>query len=371
MEANKQRKILIAPNAFKGTIEADVAAAIIAQAWKEKFPKDELMLLPIADGGDGTCWLLGKALQLKQVHHWTVDAIGRAIHGFYFWDEENHAAYLDVSTVSGIKYLASEHLNPWVASTFGTGELIQHAIKRGAVTIFLGLGGSASVDLGLGILGGLGFQFLDEKGRVLTFFTDSFMQKIAFIQAPIPKPTIRFELLCDVDNTFFGPNGAIPVFGLQKGLSKTDFELYEKKIKNAISLLEHKSKTSIADQASFGAAGGVAYGLSHFFNVRIHKGAKYFFQLTGLEEKIKNSDIIITGEGRYDKQSVAGKGSFELLQIAKKHKKTCMLITSGNNGKGEGFSEILRLPALDFSVSDFQNQAKKNLFQAVRHNSFD
>ncbi|MGY6520597.1 MAG: glycerate kinase family protein [Mongoliitalea sp.] len=361
MTRAQARTILIAPNAFKGSIEADEAAEILVKAWSEKYPQDTVVSCPIADGGDGTCWLLGKALQLKQIQCWTVDPIGRTIQGFYFWDEINQAAYLDVSTVSGIKHLSQEELNPWIASSFGTGDLIKHAINQGVKTIYLGLGGSASVDIGLGILGGLGFQFLDEKGRILAFFTDTFFEKIAFIQSPIPFPNIRLELICDVDNSFFGSQGAIPVFGPQKGLLDTEIERFENCSKRIISLFEQKSKKNLTDQPSFGAAGGIGFGLSFFFDVRIHKGAQYFFQLVKLEEEVAQADLIITGEGRYDSQSAGGKGSYELLQLAKKYQKPCWLITSGDEGLQDGFDNIIKLPSLDFSNSAYRSVAKKNL----------
>lgn len=366
MDKAVPKTILIAPNAFKGTIEADVAAEILANAWSQKYPQDTLVTCPIADGGDGTCWLLGKALGLQQIQCWTVDPIGRPIQGFYFWDEPNQAAYLDVSTVSGIKHLSQEQLNPWVASSFGTGEVIKYAINQGATSIYLGLGGSASVDLGLGILGGLGFQFLDEKGRSLAFFTDSFFEKIAFIQSPIPFPTIRFELICDVDNTFFGTKGAIPVFGPQKGLLESDSQRFETSSKRIIALLEQKSKKALADQPSFGAAGGIGFGLSFFFDIRIHKGAQFFFQLINLEAKVTQADLIITGEGRYDSQSSGGKGSYELLQLAKKYQKPCWLITSGDEGEQDGFDRILRLPNLNFSSPDVKQEAKINLLNSIQ-----
>lgn len=365
MNKPQSRTILIAPNAFKGTIEADVAAGILANAWRLKYPDDVIISCPIADGGDGTCLLLGQALNLKRVDFLTLDPIGRPIMGFYFWDADNRTAYLDVSTASGIKHLSPSQLNPWIASTYGTGELIQQAIKQGAERIFLGLGGSASVDLGLGILGGLGFQFLDTHGRALTFFTDSFFEKIAFIQSPIPKVSVSFELLCDVANPFFGAEGAIPVFAPQKGLAVSDFQAFEKSLWKIISKLEQKSKKTIADQASFGAAGGIAFGLSFFFDVHIHKGASYFFQLLDMEAKVKDADLIITGEGRYDSQSAGGKGSYELLQLAKKYQKPCWLITSGDEGFQDGFDNIIKLPSLDFSNSAYRSVAKKNLHAII------
>ncbi|SMD45605.1 glycerate kinase [Aquiflexum balticum DSM 16537] len=358
-------KILIAPNAFKGTIEADEAAAIISSVISSKRGDVETILCPIADGGDGTCYLLGKALNMHQHHHFALDPLGRPIEGFFFMDKVNAIAYLDVSTVSGIKSLKLHERDVWIASTYGTGELIQKAIHSGAKHIVLGLGGSASIDLGLGILRGLGFLFLDENGREITLFSNVFLKKIRYIQSPVPKPVVSFTCLCDVNNYFYGTEGAIPVFGPQKGLKEEDMEDYENACSGVLELLSVKTGKSMVDQPSFGAAGGIAFGLSFFFPVEIQMGAQWFFQQVKMEEKVVKADIIITGEGRYDSQSAGGKGSFELLQLAKKHHKKTVLFTSGSGGNGSGFDQVKVLPDLNFEQNDFQLQARKNLQECV------
>ncbi|MCH6198199.1 glycerate kinase [Aquiflexum sp. LQ15W] len=358
--------LLIAPNAFKGTIEADEAAEIIGNAILGKMQDANLTVCPIADGGDGTCFLLGKALNLQQVFEIALDPLGRPMQGFYFFDPRQKTAYLDVSTVSGIKSLKPHERNPWITGTFGTGELIKKAADSGAEHIILGLGGSATVDLGIGILRGLGFLFLDEKGREIPVFSEGFISKIRFIQSPIPKPNFKFTCLCDVNNHFFGPSGAIPVFGPQKGLKLEDLEKFENECSKILELMAKKSGKQLADIESFGAAGGIAFGLSFFFPVEIEMGAKWFFEKVGIESKIKSADIIITGEGKFDSQSASGKGSFELLQLAKKHDKETVLITSGKGGKDSGFDRVIQLPELDFNSKGFIDIAKMNLFNAVK-----
>ncbi|MDO9553006.1 glycerate kinase [Rhodonellum sp.] len=358
-------KVLIAPNAFKGTVEADEASVIIGLALKEVRPDFESILSPIADGGDGTCFLLGKAMGLPQTFQMALDALGRPILGFYYLDVKHQTAYLDVSTVSGIKNLKPYELNPWTTGTYGTGELIRSAIDGGAKHIVLGLGGSATMDMGLGILRALGFIFLDKKGREISMFSEGIMGKIAHIQNPIPKPDIKFTCLCDVNNYFWGSQGAIPVFGPQKGLKETEIIPYENACKHFSSHLEKKSKKTILDQEGFGAAGGIAFGLSAFFPMDLKMGANWFFEKTGMEGKIKNADLIITGEGRYDSQSAGGKGSYELLQMAKKFGKHTVLITSGNGGDGSGFDQVIHLPELNFNEPTFVAEAKNYLYDSV------
>ncbi|MFD2201058.1 glycerate kinase [Shivajiella indica] len=358
-------KILIAPNAFKGTIEANEAAEIIQKAILEVQPKAKTMVCPIADGGDGTCFLLGKALGLEEKKVMALDAIGRPLEGLYFFDEKNKTAYLDVSTVSGIKSLKNHERNPWLTSTFGTGLLIKQAIETGTDHIVLGLGGSATIDLGLGIMIGLGYKFLDEKGREIPVFSENFLKRIRYIQSPIPIPNVSFTCLCDVNNKFFGQEGAIPVFGPQKGLVEKEFEEFESVCSEIVHLLSKKSGKVIVDKESYGAAGGIAYGLSFFFPVTIQMGASWFFNQVDLESKIHWADWVITGEGKYDSQSSGGKGSYELLQLAKKQEKKVILITSGPGGRSDGFGDVIQLPDLDFSKTDFKETAKKNLLQSI------
>ncbi|GAB2634093.1 glycerate kinase family protein [Belliella aquatica] len=358
-------KILVAPNAFKGSIDADDAASIIGSTLLSCNQELELDICPIADGGDGTCFLLGKALGLKRVEKYALDAIGRPYLGFYYLQEDQQAAYFDISTVSGLKNLKSHQMNPRIASSYGTGELIQHANSHGAKNIILGLGGSASIDLGIGILRALGYLFLDENGRELSMFSESLLQRISHIQIPIKKIDLRFTVLCDVGNTFFGPNGAIPVFGLQKGLEIASQGDYFRDCERFIEILSKKIKKDIPDQAGFGAAGGIAYGLSHFFPVNIKMGSKYFFEQINMKNRIRKADLIITGEGRYDYQSASGKGSYELLQLAKKHQKKTILITSGNDGLHDGFDQVGSLPDLDFENQNFKAIAEENLRQVI------
>lgn len=358
-------KILIAPNAFKGSIEADDAASIIGSTLLSLDQELEFDICPIADGGDGTCFLLGKALGLKQIEKFALDALGRPHLGYYFLKEQVQAAYLDISTVSGLKSLKPYEMNPRVASSYGTGELIQDAISHGARNIILGLGGSASIDLGIGILRALGYLFLDDKGRELSMFSDNLLQRISHIQTPIKKTELRFTVLCDVDNTFFGGNGAIPVFGPQKGIDQASQSDYIKDCERFIELLSKKTRKEIKDQAGFGAAGGVAYGLSYFFPVEIKMGSQYFFEQVNMEDRIRHADLIITGEGRYDHQSSSGKGSYELLQLAKKYQKKTILITSGNDGLQDGFYQVGSLPDLNFENKNFKAIAEENLRQVI------
>lgn len=367
-------RYLIAPNAFKGTIAAEDASLIILEELGKESDR-ECIIQPVADGGDGTCGLLIESLGLEKITIPTLNSVGLPIQGFMGWDSSSKRAFIDVSTASGIGELEEFQKDPTTTSTFGTGILIKKAVEIGAEEIVLGLGGSATIDMGTGILAALGILFLDESGRELSIFSPGFLSKIRHIQKSPTYPKIRFTCLCDVRNQFFGPMGAIPIFGAQKGLKPAQFEIFEKHCEAVLQLMIKKTKADWKDSPGFGAAGGIALGLDFFFKTDIEYGAEYFFDQVDMEKKILQSEWIITGEGRYDAQSDQGKASFQLLQLAKKYGKKIALITSGTEGNQAGFDQILSLPDLDFQSPDFRKKARENLRgliqMAIQNGEFD
>ena len=359
-------KWLVSPNAFKGTIEADEAAEIIKNAIVERNPNDEVFCCPIADGGDGTCFLLSEILGLEKRNSMVTDALGRPIEGFFSWEGASKTAYLDVSTVSGIKWLREVEKDPWVSSTYGTGTLIKSAIKDGAEQVVIGLGGSATVDMGLGMLQALGLLFLDEKGREIRPYTPGLLLKIRHIQLPPKLPKVKFTFLCDVNNYFFGDNGAIPVFGPQKGLKREDMPRFGAACARVFRLMQDKSRQKLQDLPGYGAAGGIALGMAAFFDCELVSGATYFFQKVGIPKRVAWADRVVTGEGKFDTQSAQGKGSYELMKIAKQAKTPIWLISAGEEGKNAGFDRYIQLPELDFGEDEFELTAKENLFNVVK-----
>ena len=357
-------RYLVAPNAFKGTVPADEAAKLIASALGKKAGA-ECLIQPVADGGDGTCALLIASLSLEKIHIMTLNAVGQPVQGYFGWDAVQKTAYVDLATASGIGVLEKHQKNPAVTSTYGTGILIRKALEQGAQEIVLGLGGSATVDLGMGILNALGLLFLDKNGREIPIFSPSYLDKVQHIQRTGSIPKIKFTCLCDVRNPFLGVNGAVPIFGPQKGIEPDQLDCFGKSCERILELFIKKSKNEWTDQPGFGAAGGVAMGLQFFFDTEIKFGANYFFEVVEMEEKVRQSDWIITGEGQYDAQSDEGKASFELLNLAKGNLKKIALITSGAGGRDSGFDVVLDLPALDFSAPDFKEKARQNLVDVV------
>lgn len=358
--------VLISTNAFKGTMDAREAGEIIQQFLAENFPAFSTVLVPVADGGDGTCELLTDSLQLEKVHTISLDAYGRPMNSAFGWDADQKKAYIDVSSASGIASLGNQVKQLEVASSYGTGLLVQKAVGLGATEVVLGLGGSATIDLGTGILAALGVSFLDEKGRDLTQFAPGYLSGIRHIQVSPNKPKIKFTCLCDVQNTFFGAHGAIPVFGPQKGLKQQDIAGFERVAKAVVNMLMKKNRTEFVDLPGFGAAGGIALGLSAFFETKIEFGSHYFFKKINLENKIQGADWVITGEGQYDVQSAEGKACFGLVKLAKSWDKKVILITGGTPTGVEEFDHVILLPKLDFSKPNYQDVAKENLRESLK-----
>jgi glycerate 2-kinase len=356
-------KILIAPNAFKGTMKADEAAGIIKEAIEKVVPETQFKLCPIADGGDGTFLLLAKALKLPVYEQVALDPLGRPVIGCYSVDSTSSKAFLDVSTVSGVKWLAEEERDPFTTCTYGTGELIRAAVERGANHIKLGLGGSATIDMGIGILRALGYMFLDMMGREISMFSPGYLGKIRHIQRPVKKRELKFTLICDVNNPFFGQDGAVAVFGPQKGLLPEDQGKLEEASKEFYELLRQKSQNPLEDRPYFGAAGGIGLGLSAFYPTELVKGPDFFFEKVGMANKVDWADLVITGEGRYDSQSSAGKGSFELMKHCHAKGKKIYLITSGDT-PGEGFAKTIFLPPLPHKGDS--DAARALLYRAVK-----
>lgn len=368
-------KFLIAPNAYKGTFTALEAIALIEEVLVQGYPSSQFISQALADGGDGTCALLADSMGLERIECLSLNAIGQPIPGFYAWDSSTNTAYLDVSTCSGLGVLPTHAREPSLTSTFGTGILIQHAIQKGAKHLILGLGGSATIDLGAGILQALGFLFLDQYGRELPAFSSEFLKRCRHIQRPLQIPEVSFTCLCDVRNSFFGSNGAVSVFGPQKGLMEAEIVATELITEEFVGLLQRKSRSPIVDQPGFGAAGGIAFGLVQFFPCQLEFGAPYFFEKVGMTEKVIAADWIITGEGHYDRQSEEGKACFELKQLTHKHGKKIALITSGKEGYTSGFDAVIELPPLDFSNPNYKKKAREQfqglLREAIAKKIFD
>jgi glycerate kinase len=309
--------IVIAPDAFKGTATTHDAAAYLAEGIAEALPDAELVLVPMADGGEGTASCFdGTPVTLP-----TTDAAGRLTEATYMFNDGDVAeAYIDVAAASGLPAVA-DHPVPLTGDTYGTGVLIADAVTRGAQRIILGLGGTATVDGGTGILVALGATPQDKAGHPLRPGGGSLTELAGFdtAQLNIPAAAVEWVLLTDVTNPATGPDGTAAVFGPQKGATPEDITLLDAALAQLCDICEVDPTTP-----GFGAAGGLPIGITwlstlmHGNHSHIHvlPGARMVAESVGLPELIHSADLVVTGEGRFDKQSTRGKVVGTVLDMA-------------------------------------------------------
>ena len=316
----KKPIVLVAPNAFKHGPDAFEVADAIKRGLGKSRLNPHVIQMPIADGGDGTLPIIGKAMEAKTISLEVQDPLGRTVRSGFGFAASTATAIIELADASGLRLLKKEEQNPLKAHTWGTGQLIKAAIEHGARTILLSVGGSATVDGGMGILAALGFKFLNAEGSPLTPSGENLLQ-IAQVRPGSILPEVSIVVLSDVKNPLTGSRGAARVFGPQKGAKASEVGLLEKGLENWARLVKNKMGKDIAQIEGGGAAGGVAAGLLGWRGAEIKPGAEYILDLLGAGQQIENADYIITAEGSLDGQTAEGKAPFALLQLAKKWKK--------------------------------------------------
>jgi glycerate kinase len=361
--------VIVALDKFKGSLTTFQANEVVKNAIKEVFPAAKVFCFPMADGGDGFADVMQHYLQTKTISVATVNALQMPIISNYQWDEKNSIALIEVAKASGMQQLAKHQLNPLFTSTYGTGVLINHAIQSGAKKIILGLGGSATNDGGIGILDALGFKFLDSLGNVLVPM-GKHLSQIAAIKEPINGiPNIRFELACDVDNTLFGANGAAYMYAAQKGASPADILHLDKGLQHLTKITRLQCGTDYSQIKGCGAAGGIPVGILSFFNAKIVKGINVVLNHSNLLSFATQADIIITGEGKVDDQSLHGKVVHSIADIAKLYKKCCIAycgINSSGNSLAAELKNIYQIKKDDISMQYAIDNADALLFNLVK-----
>ncbi len=313
-------KILVAPDKFKGSLSAVAAAEAIARGFQQVWPAAEIVRAPIADGGEGFTEALCSALQGEWIKTRALDPIGREVEAGYAWIEREKLAVIDMSEASGLWRLQNHELAPLRANTYGTGQLIRHATERGARKILVGLGGSATTDGGIGMAAALGYEFRTSDGEDIAPQPDKL---IAFTRIKHEHVIELPEIVaaCDVQNPLLGPRGTAQVFAPQKGASAADVAALEAGLLSLADLVASDLDCDFRDTPGAGAAGGIAFGLLSFCGAKICSGFDLIAETLRLEELIAASDLVVTGEGRIDGQTLEGKGPAGVAALARKHGK--------------------------------------------------
>jgi glycerate kinase len=312
--------ILIAPNAFKNSLSAPAASEAIRQGLLQSGLSCSMECFPVGDGGDGTASLIVESFNGVWDEVTADDPVGRKIKTSIGFIEDGKTAVIEMADISGLKLLLKQELDPLQTSSSGTGELIRKALKKGVGKIILGIGGSATVDGGCGALQALGVRFLDQSKRELTHLPENLLYLDSIDTSGTDKRIWETELiiLCDVDNFLLGENGAAAIFGPQKGASEKDVAVLEKALQKLRDISLVCTGKDMNTLRHGGAAGGIAAGLNIFLNARLEQGIEYFLDVTGFDEALQRADLVVTGEGSIDLQTLAGKAPFGVAIRAKK-----------------------------------------------------
>ena len=324
-------KFLIIPDKFKGSLSSIEVIQSIKRGIRRFDRSAEFNSISISDGGDGFLSSLQQILNIEEVKIFGKDSLMRKCETSYLINRENDTAYIELANSSGIALLKDSERNPLNTTTYGTGIEINHAIKQGVRNIVIGLGGSSTNDLGLGIMSALGIIFLDTNGINL-IPNGSNLSKISSVVMPneIKEKinNVKWEIVNDVKNVTFGINGCARVYASQKGASENDIDYLEQSGLKIHKLLVKLFNKDYSNYEGSGAAGGVAYGLKLFTNCKFSNGIEFIFEKSGLNKSLSKNgyDYVITGEGQIDSQTLNGKAVESIIKKVDKFKIPILII---------------------------------------------
>lgn len=352
---------------MKGSLSAFCFADLVGQAFIDTAPSFfEIRKVPVADGGDHTAEILMDALGLDTFEAQVSDPLGRPVKALFGY--ANGIAVIEMANASGMKLLRPEELNPLKTSSYGTGQLIQEAIRLGAKKIFIGVGGSATVDGGVGMLEAMGVCFYDSSGELLAGNGGN-LKNITSIKSDrlmLPKE-LEIKIICDVENPLLGDNGAARVFAPQKGASPEMIDILENGLQNFSNVTFQVTEKSVSELKGSGAAGGIAAGMVAFLNAEIVPGANFVLDTLLFEQHVLWADLVITGEGKIDSQTFWNKAPFAVATCAKKYAKKVIGIAGSTEPLEktifDGIFSIINQPcSLEYAICN----AEKLVYDAAK-----
>ena len=349
-------RILIAPDKFKGALNARDVAGKVAKGLRDVLPDTEIDIVPMADGGEGTAEAICEARGGSWLKCKAHDPIGREIEARYGWIEDGKLAVMEMSEAAGMRRLTENERDPVHATTLGVGEMILDAANRGANEIIIGLGGSATNDGGWGMARALGYRFFSD-GKELTDGVSDLAKLTNIIspkkvigalaaasaqpkdrrltQSPLQRAVPKIIAAVDVRNPLLSENGATRVFGPQKGANKDELNILEQTLARLADVVAKEFDFDYRDEPGAGAAGGLGFGLMSFCGATIRPGFDVVAEAVGLESKMKDVDLVITGEGSLDRQTLEGKTPAGVARMARKLGKKVFAIAGRATGDGE------------------------------------
>ncbi|WMT20046.1 glycerate kinase [Parageobacillus toebii] len=314
-------KVIIAPDSFKESLSALEVANAIEKGFRDIFPEAEYVKIPMADGGEGTVQSLVDATGGRIVKTEVTGPLGDRVQAFFGMLGDGKTAVIEMAAASGLHLVPSEKRNPLVTTTRGTGELILAALDEGAEHIIIGIGGSATNDGGAGMIQALGGRLLDRHGKEIGPGGGSLSELADIDLSGLDQrlKCVKIEVACDVDNPLTGPKGASAVFGPQKGATPEMVATLDKNLHHYADVIERVLGKQVKDIPGAGAAGGLGAGLLAFLEAKLKRGVEIVLETVNFHERIQGASLVITGEGRIDRQTIFGKTPIGVAKAAKRY----------------------------------------------------
>ena len=367
-------KVVVAIDSLKGSLSSLEAGSAISEGIHRALTDAEVIVRPLADGGEGTVEALALGMNGRIEKIKVTGPLGDPVEAAYGIIDETHTAIIEMSAAAGITLISEQERNPLDTTTYGVGEMIKDAIRKGCRHFIVGIGGSATNDGGIGMLQALGFGFLDVNGNQVGFGAKG-LKDIEKITDEAVLPELKecyFKVACDVSNTLCGDQGCSAIFGPQKGATHSMIMKMDKWLADYAGLTQKKYPKANMNQAGTGAAGGLGFAFLSYMNASLESGIKIILDETKLESYVREADMVITGEGRLDGQTVMGKAPIGVANIAKKYGKTVIAFSGCvtedavvcNEHGIDAFFPILRTVTTLNDAMDSEN-ARKNMVSAV------
>lgn len=358
-------KIVIAPDKFKGSLTGIEFCNAVQEGLKKILPQTHLVLRPLADGGDGTVDVVNRYIEGEKIKLQATDPLFRNIETYYSYSQISRIAFIEMAEISGLVLLKETERNCRYTTSLGFGELIEDAIKKGAREIILGIGGSATNDGGMGMAHALGFRFLNKDGKELKPIGENLIEvnKIDTTRVHPKLGMISFKVACDVLNPFYGKNGAAHIYAAQKGASKEEIQLLDKGLENFAQVIQEQFGINVQEIVGAGTAGGMGAGTLVFLNAKLISGIELIKEIADFDKTIEGADLIITGEGKLDQQTLSGKTISGVLQSAKKQNIPVAAFCGAVEISEEKYSELgfSHVAAISEECTNFE-EAKKNAY---------
>ena len=316
-------KIVIAPDSYKESLSALEVATAIERGFREIFPEAVYVKLPVADGGEGTVEAMIAATQGRIVHVPVTGPLGERVEGFYGLSGDEQSAFIEMAAASGLELVVPSQRNPLKTTSWGTGELIRHALDAGVKHIIIGIGGSATNDGGAGMVQALGARLRDANGVDIGDGGGSLacLNSIDLSALDVRLQECSIHVACDVSNPLTGETGASWIFGPQKGATQAMILELDRNLEHYADVIKRTLRVDVKEVAGAGAAGGMGAALMAFLNAELRSGIEIVTQALNLEEHILDCSLVVTGEGRLDSQSISGKVPVGVASVAKKYRK--------------------------------------------------